>query len=53
MPCGIHRAFTRADDAWRTELGATTVADLVIGVVQEAPRVTIEKGARWLGEVVR
>jgi DNA-binding IscR family transcriptional regulator len=51
-PCGIHRVFTRADDAWRAELAATTIADLVVGVVQEAPRAAIEKGARWLGEVV-
>src|SRR4051795_11287646 len=43
-PCGIHRVFTRADDAWRTELAATTIADLVVGVVQEAPRTAIEKG---------
>jgi Rrf2 family protein len=51
MPCGIHRTFTRADDAWRAELAATTIADLVIGVVKEAPRAAIEKGARWLAEV--
>src|SRR3954452_15500991 len=51
-PCGIHRVFTRADEAWRAELAATTIADLVVGVVQEAPRAAIEKAARWLGEVV-
>jgi len=51
-PCGIYRVFTRADEAWRAELAATTIADLVIGVVQEASRAAIEKGARWLGEVV-
>jgi Rrf2 family protein len=53
MPCGIHRAFTRADDAWRAELAATTIADLVVGVVQEAPRVTVDKAARWLTEAIR
>jgi Rrf2 family protein len=52
-PCGIHRAFTRADDAWRKELAATTIESLVIGVVQEAPRVALEKAARWLGEAIR
>ena len=52
LPCGVHRVFTRADEAWRAELAATTIADLVVGVVQEAPRAAIEKGARWLGEVV-
>lgn len=53
MPCGIHRAFTRADDAWRNELAATTIASLVIGVMQEAPRAAVEKAARWLGEAVK
>ena len=53
MPCGIHRVFTRADEAWRAELAGTTISDLLIGVVREAPRVAIEKGARWLTEAVR
>jgi Rrf2 family protein len=53
MPCGIHRAFTRADDAWRAELSATTIADLVVGVVEEAPRTALEKGVRWINEAVR
>ena len=52
-PCGIHRAFTRADEAWRNELDAVTIASLVIGVVQEAPRAAVDKAARWLGEAVR
>jgi Rrf2 family protein len=52
-PCGIHRAFTRADEAWRKELDDTTIASLVIGVMQEAPRAAVEKGARWLGEAMR
>jgi len=53
LPCGVHRAFTRADDAWRRELEAVTIASLVIGVVREAPRAAVEKAARWLGEAVR
>ena len=52
-PCGIHHAFTRADEAWRRELDAVTIASLVIGVVQEAPRAAVEKATRWLGEAVR
>jgi len=51
--CGIHHAFTRADEAWRAELGRTTIADLLIGVLQDVPRVTLEKGARWLQESAR
>ncbi len=53
LPCGIHRAFTRADEAWRAELAATTIADLVVGLLQTASRVAVEKGARWLSEAVR
>ena len=53
LPCGIHRAFTRADTAWRNELADTTIASLVIGVVQEAPRAAVEKATRWLSEAVR
>jgi Rrf2 family protein len=53
VPCGIHRVFTRADDAWRSELANATIADLVVGVVQEAPRAALEKGTRWLSETVR
>jgi DNA-binding IscR family transcriptional regulator len=52
-PCGIHRVFTRADEAWRAELAATTVSDLVIGVIHEAPRPALEKAARWIEEAVR
>jgi Rrf2 family protein len=53
FPCGIHRVFSRADDAWRAELSAATIADLVLGVVREAPSAAIEKGARWISEAVR
>jgi Rrf2 family protein len=53
FPCGIHSAFTRADEAWRAELAATNIADLLMGVVQEAPTAAIEKGARWISEAVR
>ena len=53
LPCGIHRAFTRADEAWRSELEAVTIASLVIGVVHEAPRAAVEKATRWLGGAVR
>jgi Rrf2 family protein len=53
LPCGIHRVFTRADEAWRAELAAANIADLVMGVVQEASPTAIEKGARWINEAVR
>jgi Rrf2 family protein len=50
--CGIHRAFDRADELWRDELRRTTIADLVMGVVREAPRAAMEKGARWLEDAL-
>ncbi len=53
LPCGIHQVFSRADDAWRAELAAATIADLVVGVVNEAPRPALEKAARWLDDAVR
>ena len=51
-PCGIHAAFDRADDAWRAELRATTIADLFVGVLRDAPKAALEKGARWLQDSV-
>ncbi len=51
--CGIHRAFTRADEVWRAELAGTTIADLFLGVLTDVPRPTLEKGARWLQENAR
>jgi Rrf2 family protein len=51
--CGIQRAFIDADVAWRTELARTTVADLFVGVLDDAPRAALERGARWLQESAR
>jgi Rrf2 family protein len=50
LPCGIHRAMVRADEAWRTALRSTTIADLLMGVLAEAPREALLKGAAWLQE---
>ena len=47
--CGIHRAFLAADDAWRAELAARRSRRLVVGALEDAPRASVEKGARWLG----
>jgi len=52
-PCGIHRAFTRADEVWRAELAKTTIADLLIGLLHDVPRTALEKGALWLQESAR
>jgi Rrf2 family protein len=52
LPCGVHRAFTRADEAWRKELAATNITSLVGHMLEEAPPAAIEKGARWIGSVL-
>jgi Rrf2 family protein len=51
--CGIHRTFNRADAAWRAELAQTTIADVFVSMLQDVPRATLEKGARWLQESAR
>jgi hypothetical protein len=43
----------RADAAWRTELRAVTLADLVREVVEKAPPRALEKGVNWMMEVLR
>jgi DNA-binding IscR family transcriptional regulator len=48
LPCGIHRAMVLADAAWRDELRRTTIADLLVGVVAEAPPEALAKGIAWL-----
>jgi hypothetical protein len=50
-PCGINRAFLRADELWR---GTATHVDrgARVGVVKDAPPVALQKGVRWLGAAV-
>jgi Rrf2 family protein len=50
--CGIAAAMGRAEMAWRAELGRSTIADLLSGVLTEAPPAAIEKSIRWLGTVL-
>ena len=52
LPCGIHAAMSRADAAWRAELGATSIERLAGGLVESAPPATLTKGWRWLEEVL-
>ena len=47
--CGINRAFLAADEAWRGELARTTIAQMVVSALEDAPRVAVQKSARWLG----
>ena len=52
-PCGIHRAFTRADEAWRAELaGHDDRRPRASACCRTHRRPRVEKGARWLGEAV-
>jgi Rrf2 family protein len=53
LPCGIHRAMVRADTAWRAELRNTTIADLLVGIVAEAPPEGLAKGVEWLQKEMR
>jgi Rrf2 family protein len=50
-PCGIARAMWRAEDAWRAELAATTVGDLVLELLQTLPPSLLQAGAEWVQEV--
>lgn len=50
-PCGIARAMWRAEDAWRAELQATTIADLVIELVATVPREQLMASAQWVQQV--
>jgi Rrf2 family protein len=51
VPCAIHAAMNRADEAWRDELRATSIADLVAHVARDASPKGIEQGLNWLMEV--
>lgn len=50
-PCGIARAMWRAEDAWRAELRATTIADLVAELLATLPAEVLVGGAEWLQAV--
>ena len=51
-PCGIARAMWRAEDAWRRELAATSIADLLNGLMADVPPQAAAKGAAWFQEVL-
>jgi Rrf2 family protein len=50
-PCGIARAMWRAEDAWRAELAATTIGELVSEVLATVPSAQLVKGAEWIQSV--
>jgi len=53
VPCSIHVVMDCADAAWRAELAATSIGDLVGMVLASAPPPTLEKGWSWLQEALR
>ena len=53
VPCAIHAVMDRADAAWREELRAVTLADLMVGAVQGAPAQALEVGVQWMAGAVR
>jgi len=53
VPCSIHVVMQRADDAWRDELRATSIADVVGMVAASAPPEALVKGLGWMQEVLR
>jgi Rrf2 family protein len=52
-PCSVHVVMDRADAAWRSELRATTIADLVGMVAESAAPEVLVRGGTWLQEVLR
>lgn len=52
-PCGIHAAMARAEVAWRKELRAVTLADLVAQVQASLDPRAQERAATWLPQHVR
>jgi Rrf2 family protein len=50
-PCGIARAMWRAEDAWRAELAATSIGDVVMELLQTVPAPELVKGAEWIQAV--
>ena len=51
--CSIAAAMYRADEAWRRELAATTIGDLVMELAQHVPMDAAIKGTNWLQEARR
>jgi Rrf2 family protein len=50
--CTITHAMHRAESAWRNELAATTLADIVAGLGAAVHPEAAVKAARWLQEVL-
>ena len=52
-PCGIARAMWRAEEAYRSSLRDTTIADVVAGLAVDVDPTTAADATKWLQEVLR
>jgi len=50
--CAIATAIGRAEAAWRAELAATTIGDLLVTLSVSVPPDAVAKGAAWFQEVL-
>ena len=50
--CGIAAAMWRAEQAWKEELQATTIAAVADLTMKQAPRAALEKGVTWITQVL-
>lgn len=53
LPCGIARAMWRAEAAWRAELRATTIDDLIHASIPEIDPRQAHSTASWMSNNVR
>ena len=51
-PCGIAKAMWRAEDAWRAELQAVTIADINRELATSVDPTQIAKAIEWFQEVL-
>ena len=51
--CGIAKVMYRAEEAWRAELAATSVGDIVAEMAGEVSPKAAVKAAAWFQEVLR
>ena len=51
-PCGIAKAMWRAEDAWRAELKAVTIADINRELATSVDPTQIAKAIEWFQEVL-
>ena len=51
-PCSIAAAMWRAESAWRAELKAVTIGDLLMSLARTVPPEAAVKAAGWMQEVL-